>query len=165
MGKLTRSGYATLDALVESRGHDWLHETLMDSLSAGESPMEIAKGIFGVPWVVLRGWIEEHCPDDVALAGRARADMLEWEATDVVRRADQETVALSKLQAEHYMKVAAKLDKTKWGDKDASGGSGITVVVERGGVVRIGINGESGTHLPATENRIIDGVVVEGEVV
>ena len=155
MGKLTRRGYAVLDSLVEEHGNDWLHERLMDSLMEGKRPTEIA-GEFGVPYVVLRGWIEKHCPDDVALAGRARADELEWKATDAVENAVSEEVALAKLRAEHYMKIAGRLDRGKWGDKDvAAGGSGITVVVERGGVVNIGAAEDKG--YPRTETPAIDG--------
>jgi hypothetical protein len=164
MGEMTRLGYATLDALIAERGNEWLYGRVMDKLFEGERPSDIAAQI-GVPWVVLRGWIEKHCPDDVALAGRARADELEWKATNAVDYAEPETVALARLKADHYMKVAAKLDRTKWGDKEANGGAGITVVVERGGVLRIGSDGESGTKSPDTENRVIEGELVSGDVV
>ncbi len=162
MGKLTRAGYAVLDSIVESRGHDWLHEQLMDRLMEGERPSEIARA-FGVPYVVLRGWIEKHCPDDVALAGRARADELEWKATDAVEKAVPEKVALAKLQAEHYMKLASKLDRSKYGDKDtASAGSGITVVVERGGVVNIGESQDKGyPRVETPVNNVIEGDFLE----
>jgi hypothetical protein len=161
MGKMTNLGYARLDSLVEDQGDEWLHDQLMCRLMEGERPTEIARS-FAIPYVVLRGWMEKNCPDAVALAGRARADELEWKATAVVEGAEVETVGLAKLQAEHYMKLAGKLDRAKYGDKDVSGGGGgITVVVERGGVVRIGESQDKGypvQEIPAIEAEI------EGEI-
>jgi len=162
MGKMTNLGYARLDSLVEDQGDEWLHDQLMCRLMEGERPTDIARS-FAIPYVVLRGWMEKNCPDAVALAGRARADELEWKATNVVESAEVETVGLAKLQAEHYMKLAGKLDRAKYGDKDVSGGgSGITVVVERGGVVNIGENKDLGYQDRATppEQKIIEGEVL-----
>ncbi len=157
---MTNLGYARLDSLVDGHGDEWLHDQLMCRLMEGERPTDIARS-FEIPYVVLRGWMEKNCPDAVALAGRARADELEWKATNVVESADSETVALAKLQAEHYMKLAAKLDRAKYGEKDMSGGGGgITVVVERGGVVRIGSGEDKGypvQDIPASN-------VIEAEI-
>lgn len=156
MGKISRRGYEQLDALVASNGNEWVQDILMERLSAGESPYDIARGVFGLPWHVLRGWIELNCPEAVALAGRARADMLEWEATNAVMCADANTLGVAKLQADHYMKLAAKLDRSKWGDKAEVGGGGITVVVQRGGVLQIGDGQDKGYQ----EKEVIEGDVL-----
>lgn len=151
MGKLTRLGYTLLDELIADRGHEWLHTHLLARLFDGDRPSDVAASL-GVPYVVLRGWIEEHCPEDVLLAGRARADELEWKATNAVDNAVPEEVAVAKLKADHYMKVAAKLDRAKWGDKDmSSANSGVTIVLNRGltakargGVIEIGADADKG---------------------
>ena len=109
-----------------------MYRQLMDRLVEGERPKDIAIG-FGVPLVVLRGWIEKNCPDDVSLASRARADDLEWLATNAVENASPDEVPLARLKADHYMKVAAKLNPARWGDgetRNVGGGIGaITIVI------------------------------------
>ena len=147
MSKLKRLGYQMLDELVEKKGVDYIHDVLMAQLSQGIAPSVIAKEEFGIPYVVLKGWIELHCPEDVALAYRARADELEWEATEAVRNAEPETVSVAKLQSDHYMKLAGKLDRAKWGDKQegvSAGGLNFTIVI-----------GETHPAIPAN--------VIEGE--
>lgn len=116
MGKLTRWRYAHLDEIVESRGMDWMYDILMDRLSAGDNPQDIAREEFDLPWYIVRQWIEKNCPDAVALAGRARADSLEWNASEIVANATPDTVSLAKLQSDHMMKIAGKLDRAKWGE-------------------------------------------------
>ena len=116
MGKLTRIHYAILDGIIEERGHEWLYAQLMDKLVDGTRMRDIATMI-GVPVVVLRGWIEKNCAEDIALAYRARADDLEWQATNEVMEASLATVSLAKLRADHCMKIASRLDKAKWGEK------------------------------------------------
>lgn len=132
--RMSKFGYQLLDGLVESKGNRFIHDVLLERLSNGDSPAVIAQEEFGIPYAVLRGWIELHCPDAVALAGRARADILEWEATDAVRGAVPETVALAKLQSDHFMKLAGRLDRAKWGDKyegvgGGAGGMNFTIVI------------------------------------
>ena len=167
MGKLKRAGYTKLDALVAEHGLDWIHERLMDGLFSGKRPSEIAREEFGLPYVVLKGYIEKHCAEDVELAYRARADELEWEATEAVRGAEVENVAVARLQSDHFMKLAGKLDRGKWGDKgDASSASGITVVVQRGGSLTV-VSGEDKGYpagIPAVEMAsVIEGEVIEGD--
>jgi hypothetical protein len=137
MGKLTRVGYAILDSILEERGEEWFHKEILNKLVDGMRMKDIALSL-GLPSVVmLRAWIEQNCADDVALAYRARADDLEWQATQEVTEASMTTVPLAKLRADHYMKIAGKLDRSKWGDKENTGNGGITVVVDRAGVVSI----------------------------
>ncbi len=142
MGKLTRLGYTLLDELIADRGHEWLHTHVVGRLFDGDRPSDVAAGL-GVPYVVLKGWIEEHCPEDIALAGRARADELEWKATRAVDDAQSDDVSVARLKAEHYMKVAAKLDRAKWGDKEsgAGGGFGGGVQIVIGALALPGIDG------------------------
>lgn len=125
MGKLTRVGYAILDSILEERGEEWFHKEILNKLVDGMRMKDIALSL-GLPSVVmLRAWIEQNCAEDIALAYRARADDLEWQATHEVTEASMATVPLAKLRADHYMKIAGKLDRSKWGEKDIGvGGSG-----------------------------------------
>lgn len=127
-------GYQLLDDLVASKGNDFIRDILVERLAEGDNPADISKEEFGVPYVVLRGWIELNCPDAIALAGRARADVLEWKATNLVENAEPEEVSLVRMQSEHYMKIASKLDRVKWGDKSdggmsSAGGTNFTIVI------------------------------------
>jgi len=135
MGNVTRVGYAILDGIIEERGHEWLYAQLMDKLVDGTRMRDIALMI-GVPVVVLRGWIEKNCAEDIALAYRARADDLEWQATNEVMEASLATVSLAKLRADHCMKIASRLDKAKWGEKLEVGGKidgGFALIVKSAG--------------------------------
>ena len=125
MGKLTRVGYAILDSILEERGEEWFHKEILNKLVDGMRMKDIATSL-GLPSVVmLRAWIEKNCAEDIALAYRARADDMEWQATQEVTEASMATVPLAKLRADHYMKIAGKLDRSKWGEKDIGvGGSG-----------------------------------------
>lgn len=50
-------------------------------------------------------------------AKKAGADKLMYEALKEVKGADPETVALAKLRADRYDRMAGKLDRKQWGDK------------------------------------------------
>lgn len=114
MGKLKRADYAHLDMLVAEHGSEWIYDRLMEGLLRGEKPSSIASALGFRTYVAMKGWIEKHCSEDVELAYRARADELEWEATEAVRDICPETVGVARLQSEHYMKLAGRLDRSKW---------------------------------------------------
>jgi hypothetical protein len=157
MGKLTRQRYAALDALISERGEDWMHEQLMQGISEGVPHTDLA-GRFGLPWWLVREWIEANCAEDVALAYRARADLLSDAADRVVAQTCSETVQADKFQAEHWMKQAGRFDSVKYGSGEVRGAiggvGGITIVI---GEVR-------SERLPAP--KVVDGEVLRsGEVV
>jgi hypothetical protein len=115
MGKLKRQQYAILDSIVAEKGNEWLYDYLITQLFEGNQPSKIAADL-GISYTVLKGWVLENCPEVFDVARKARADELEWKAMNVVMNADQETLGVAKLQSDHYMKVAAKLDRDTWGD-------------------------------------------------
>lgn len=152
MGKLTNAGYAKLDQLLEEYGSDWLMKSLVTRVADGDSPEDMARSL-GMPYVVLKSWMEEHCAEEVALALRARADILEHRATTAVDGADPDSVQVVRLQADHYMKVAGKLDRARYGEK---------VVVEN----TVSVDLLSAIH--AAERRVLESrmpVVIDAEVV
>jgi hypothetical protein len=138
MGKLTRRRYAALDALIERKGEDWMLEVLMLGISEGASHADLscrlsAEAEESIPWWIIREWVEKNCADDVALAYRARADILNDAADRVVAQATMENLGVDKLQAERYAKQAATFDNMKYGNGEsraALGGAGnITIVI------------------------------------
>lgn len=138
MGKLTRRRYAALDALIERKGEDWMHEVLMLGISEGASHADLscrlsAEADESIPWYIIRGWIEANCADDVALAYRARADILADAADRAVNEATMDQLGVDRLKVEHYTKQAAKLDRVKYGDGEFRGSvggvGGITIVI------------------------------------
>lgn len=143
MADLVSNGWAKLDAIVSQNGKDWLRETLVTRVAEGESPNEIARS-FGLPYVVIRKWIEENAADLVGLARRAHADILVSEALKHIDEAQIEDVAVARLKAETKLKIAGKMDRGTWGEGGSVGGGfgGVTIVI--------------GDVVP-------DGVVIEGE--
>jgi hypothetical protein len=138
MGKLTRRRYAALDALIERKGEDWMHEVLMLGISEGASHADLscrlsAEADESIPWYIIRGWIEANCAEDVALAYRARADILADHADRTVAEATMEQLGVDRLKVDHYTKQAAKLDRVKYGDGEFRGSvggvGGITIVI------------------------------------
>lgn len=113
-------------------------ELMVNRVVEGDDPREIAKS-FGVRWGVLKKVLEEVCSEEMGLACRARADLLMHEAEGVARGASVEEVAVARLRVETLMKLAGKMDRSKWGEKAESGGGGVTVVIDAtcGGSVEI----------------------------
>lgn len=126
--KLTRAGYERLDIIIAEQGEDWLHNQIVTRVCDGVDPKEIARSL-GVHYICVKRWMEDNCGDDIALALRARADCLEFDATQAVDDADPDSVAVARLKADHYMKLAGKLDRAKFGDKPIAetGGNGLAL--------------------------------------
>jgi hypothetical protein len=78
-------------------------------------------------------WQKTRQAVPVALAYRARADILNDAADRVVAQATMENLGVDKLQAERYAKQAATFDNMKYGNGEsraALGGAGnITIVI------------------------------------
>lgn len=136
MGKLANMEYAKLDNLIAEHGKDFILKQVITRMADGDNPKDIARS-FGIHYVYLKKWVEENAADDVALAKRAHSDVLISNALNAVENAQIEDVAVARLKADTYMKVASKQDKVAWGDgQQVSGGGGaITIVI--GSVVGI----------------------------
>ena len=155
-----------MDALIAEMGEGGVLALIVTRIAEGENPWDIAKSC-GMPWVVMRGWMEddEKRMGQWELAKRCFADGLVYEGLKEVKDADVETVQVSKLKYDAYTKSAGKMSRREWGEeKDAGGGGGITVVVQRGGVVAIGENKSLGPTLQvmAPEIETIEGEVLDG---
>jgi hypothetical protein len=167
MGKLTRRRYSALDALIERKGEDWMHEVLMLGISEGASHADLACRLSAeadesIPWWIIREWVEKNCPDDVGLAYRARADILTDQAERTVAGATMEQLGVDRLRVEYYTKQAGKLDRMKYGDGEsrvAAGGMGnITIVI---GQVQVpSMEDHSGVTIEqkVSENSQLEGV-------
>lgn len=152
MGKMTRIGWCRLDAWLAEVGESGVLDTLCGRMSLGEAPHEVSVSM-GMPWHVLRKWMEEDEKrmDAMALAKRCYADKLAWEAVGRIGEADVETVGLAKFRFEAGMKMAGKLDRSGWGEeKDVSrGGGDITVVIN-------GFGTEPPCIVPALEGDVVE---------
>ena len=115
---LRSEGFARLDSLIAEHGESWLLSAFVSRIAEGESPHTVATGL-GLPWFVLRGWLEDK-PERMAqmeLGKRCFADGLVWESLSAARDADSETVAVARLQADHFSKMASRMSRDEWGDK------------------------------------------------
>lgn len=131
MGKLANMEYAKLDNLIAEHGKDFILKQVITRMADGDNPKDIARS-FGVHYVYLKKWVEENAADDVALAKRAHSDVLISNALNAVENAQIEDVAVARLKADTYMKIASKQDKVAWGDAPSAGGGGIgniTIVI------------------------------------
>lgn len=128
MGKMANIEYAKLDNLIAEHGKDFILKQVITRMADGDNPKDIARS-FGVHYVYLKKWVEENAADDVALAKRAHSDVLIASALEAVDNAQIEDVAVARLKADTYMKVAGKQDRSAWGDKvDVSVGYTINIV-------------------------------------
>jgi hypothetical protein len=121
-----------MDAMIAEMGEGGVLALIVTRIAEGENPWDIAKSC-GMPWVVMRGWMEddEKRMGQWELAKRCFADGLVYEGLKEVKDADVETVQVSKLKYDAYTKSAGKMSRREWGEeKDAGGGGGITVVVQ-----------------------------------
>ena len=115
---LRSEGFARLDSIIAEHGAEWLLSAFVSRIAEGESPAAVATGL-GLPWFVMRRWLEDS-PDRMSqmeLGKRCFADGLIWESLAAARDADGETVAVARLQADHFSKMASRMSRDEWGDK------------------------------------------------
>jgi hypothetical protein len=83
-------------------------------------------------------------------------------ATNAVENASPDEVPLARLKADHYMKVAAKLNPARWGDgetRSVGGGIGaITIVIGQVQVPQIEENGGITIEQTASESMVLQSV-------
>ena len=127
-------GFSRLDALIAEHGEEWLLSAFVSRIAEGESPAAVATGM-GLPWFVLRRWLED-APDRVKqweLGKRCFADGLAYESLRVVRDADPDSVAVARLQSETYAKAAGKVSRVEWGGEASApqgfGAGGVTIII------------------------------------
>ena len=124
-----------MDAMIAEDGEEGVLARVMTRIAIGDDPRDIALSM-GMPWLVLRKWLEDKPErmEEWALADRCFADGLAYEALKEVRDCGLEEVPLARLRSEHYDKKAGKLNRVKWGNESAvaaGGGGNITIVIGR----------------------------------
>ena len=124
-----------MDAMIAEDSEEGVLARVMTRIAIGDDPREIALSM-GMPWLVLRKWLEDKPErmEEWALADRCFADGLAYEALREVRDCGLEEVPLARLRSEHYDKKAGKLNRVKWGSESAAaagGGGNITIVIGR----------------------------------
>ena len=123
-----------MDRLIDTHGEDGALSLVMTRVAEGEDPRDIARSQ-GMPWMVMRRWLEdkEERMREWELAKRCFADGLAYESLREVRDAGLEEVPLARLRSESYVKMAAKISRVEWGDRDERatgfGAQGITIVI------------------------------------
>ena len=111
-------GWSRLDALIAEDGEEGVLARVMTRIAIGDDPRDIALGM-GMPWYVLRKWLEDKQERMQAweLAKRCFADGLVYESLKEARDADINTVQVAKLRSDVYSKTAGKVSREEWGDK------------------------------------------------
>lgn len=155
MGRLTREGWTAMDRLIESHGEDGALSLVMTRVAEGEDPRDIARSQ-GMPWMVMRRWLEDKDERmrEWELAKRCFADGLAYESLREVRDAGLEEVPLARLRSESYVKMAAKISRVEWGDREerasGAGGGGVTIII-------------GSVAVPGLESQGNAGALIEGE--
>jgi hypothetical protein len=99
-----------MDAMIDEDGEEGVLARVMTRIAIGDDPREIALGM-GMPWYVLRKWLEDK-PERMQaweLAKRCFADGLVYESLKEVRDCGLEEVPLARLRSETYQKTAGKV--------------------------------------------------------
>ena len=123
-----------MDRLIETHGEDGALALVMTRVAEGEDPRDIARSQ-GMPWMVMRRWLEdkEERMREWELAKRCFADGLAYESLREVPDCGLEEVPLARLRSESYVKMAAKISRVEWGDREERGGSagggGVTIII------------------------------------
>lgn len=142
-----------LASMVEADGEDELLEEICARVADGDSPQDIARSM-ELSWFVVREWLEDGDKmSRVDLAKRCFADGLVWKGLAAASDADVENLGVAKLQADHFTKIAGKMSRDEWGDRQQ---------VEVKNVHQVDIRG----LLEAREARLLAMTLpIDGEVV
>jgi hypothetical protein len=131
-----------MDRMIAEMGEGGALSLICTRIAEGEDPRDIARAS-GMPWMVMRRWMEdrEERVREWELAKRCFADGLVYEGLREVRDCGLEQVPLARLRSESYGKMAAKISRVEWGDREERasgfGSQGITIVI--GSVVAPGL--------------------------
>jgi len=96
-------------------------EEICSRVAEGDDPRQIAKNM-GLTWFVLKEWLKDGDGEKwkrVEFAKGCFADGLVWMGLGAVRDADNENIGIAKLQADHFTRIAGKLNRDDWGDKQS----------------------------------------------
>ena len=179
MGHAQRIGFSRLDQAIADMGSAGLLEHIVVRVSEGEHPSRIAQQM-GMPWVVLRRWLESDASrgQEMELGKRALADKWVWDGLDAVREADVDTVGLAKLRSETFAKHAGWHNRKEYGAKtevEITGTATINIVEvlarARGRLVtedpvtveQIDTVGTQ-TYIPAELNNVSEGGYADAEI-
>jgi len=152
MGSRIRYGRQVMTVMELVDGPEVMMEQIVDRVSNGEDPRQIAES-WGVVVSVIWEWMRAQ-PGRIGAyrnALRARADALAHQSLRDVEEATEDTVALARLRSDHRLRVASKWDQETYGEsggKPAGGSTGITVVIDRGVVSLTAPTGETLTVQP-----------------
>ncbi len=145
-----------MDRMIAEMGEDGALSLICTRIAEGEDPRNIAPSV-GMPWMVMRKWMEdkEERVKEWELAKRCFADGLAYESLREVRDCGLEEVPLARLRSESYVKMASKISRVEWGDREERiggfGGGGITIVI-------------GSVAVPVIEEKVVEsGLVLEGE--
>ena len=107
-----------MDAMIVEDGEEGVLARVMTRIAIGDDPRDIALSM-GMPWYVLRKWLEDKQERMQAweLAKRCFADGLVYESLKEVRDCGLEEVPLARLRSETYQKTAGKVSREEWGEK------------------------------------------------
>lgn len=154
MGHALRTAYAILDDVIARKGDDGFLVEIEHEVITGRRLIEIAQSE-GLLYSVLWNWLKDK-PERLERyrgALKGYGDALIAETVGIADGSGD-----PKLMVDTRFRIAGKVDKKVWGDEKEGAASGITVVVQRGGVVAIGSTEDKGYPadvVPAIEGEVI----------
>ena len=113
-----RVGYAKLDDVVETLGDRGLMSLIVDKLSHGISPSEIATDLH-IPFMILWEWLEAD-PKRQSMydeGWRMYATTLHAETVRIADMATPEDVGVAKLRVDTRFKAASNYDRKRFGNR------------------------------------------------
>ena len=111
-------GYARLDSVIDTLGDRGLMSLIVDKLSQGVAPSDIAADL-GVPFMILWEWLEAD-PKRQSLydeGWRMYATTLHAETVRIADMATPEDVGVAKLRVETRFKAASNYDRKRFGSR------------------------------------------------
>lgn len=158
MGELAKLGWQRMDVLVEAHGADDVLHMVCEQVADGATLSDISRRE-GVPYSVLWKWL--GVGDRMAAyksALEAKADLEAHRMLEIADGSTPESVVVDKLRTDVRKHLTSKWGRGMYGDEKGGGGGGVTVVVNRGGVLQIGVDEEKGYQVDAP-------LTIDGEVI